>query len=144
MELKEQMIADMKVAMKEQDTIKRDILRVVIAEIARAEQTKEGKVILSDTDIVRIIQKSCKNLEENIKLEGKNFFHEKAELNILQYYLPKQLNEVEISEIIDGFISEMGSSEQKQMGKIISLFNSKYSGLADGKLVSSIVKSKLN
>ena len=144
MELKEQMIADMKVAMKEQDTIKRDILRVVIAEIARAEQTKEGKVTLTDTDIVRIIQKSCKNLEENIKLEGKNFFREKAELNILQYYLPKQLNEVEISQIIDGFISEMGSSEQKQMGKIISLFNSKYSGLADGKLVSSIVKSKLN
>lgn len=144
MNLKEQIIADMKVAMKEQDTLKRDVLKVVISEIQRAEQTKEGKVVLTDSDVEKLVRKSCKNLEEIINLNDRDSFHEKAELDILQAYLPKQLTESEIGVIIDGIINEIGSSEMKQMGKVMGLFNGRYSGLADGKIVSAIVKSKLN
>lgn len=130
--LKEKIVADMTTAMKEKNTIARDTLRVIKGEIERSEQTKDGKVNLSDGDVAKIIKKSIEGIRETT--------NNQAEIAVLEAYLPKQLSESEIVAIVDGLIA---SGTGKNMKDLMQAFNAKHMGQADGKVLAGVIKSKL-
>lgn len=136
MSLKLKISEDLKTAMKEKNTIRLSVLRVLKGEIERNEQSSKGKIELADIDIIKIIKK----LADGVMETGGS----QHELNMLECYMPKQMSEVEIKEAILTLKDELGVSDKSAMGKLIGGFNSKYPGMADGKLVSNIVKEMLN
>jgi uncharacterized protein YqeY len=142
MTLKEKIVSDIKTAMKEKDILKRDTLRVLKGEIERAEQTKDGKVELSDADVVKLVKKAYKNLEEIISASSVSETY-LQELEVLRLYLPQQMSHVEIANAVESIIDELKAESMKDMGKVMGKFNSEYSGKADGSIVSKIVKEML-
>jgi hypothetical protein len=142
MTLKEKIVGDMKLAMKEKNELKRDTLRVIISELERLEQSETGRIILSDSDIIKVIKKSCNNIIELLKVRPDDL-NSLNELKILEFYLPKQMNADEINESVKLIISDLGTTSIKDMGKIIGKFNLLYPGMVDGKLLSEQIKNIL-
>lgn len=132
--LKQTLDADIKSAMLSKDNVTRDILRVIKAEISREEA---GLKDYKDDDVIRVIKKSIKNLE----IVGND--SAKQEIAILQKYIPQQFSFSEIENNVKGVITEINATTMKDMGKVISTFNDKYKGMADGKTVSEIVRKLL-
>ena len=119
---------DLKTAMKEKNAVKLSVLRVLKSEIQRTEQGANGKVDLTDGDIIKIVKK----LSEGIKETTKN----QDELEVLEAYLPKQLTVDEMRKIISLL-------SIKDMGQIMKHFKANHDGLYDGKVLSNIVKEVL-
>ena len=134
MSLKSQITEDIKAAMKAQDTVKKNILRVIKAEISREEG---GLKDLDDTGVIKLIKKNIKSLEE---IGSEDALAEKA---VLDQYMPKQMSEAEIEQAISAIVSQTGAETMKDMCKVMGMFNGKYAGMADGGVVSKIVKAKL-
>ena len=134
MNLKEQINSDIKTAMKAKDDVKKNILRVIKAEISRVEA---GLKDLDDTEVIKLIKKNIKSLEE---LGTQEAMAEKA---VLESYMPQQMTALQIESAITEIIAQTGASSMKDMGKVMGAFNGKYAGQADGSIVSSVVKSKL-
>ena len=136
MTLKETLDADLKTAIIEKNNPVRDSIRVIKSEIQREEKNTLKEFV--DADIIQVIRKSIKNLETINSEESK------TEILILEKYIPKLMSEESIDSAIKLIIIEYGYSGPKDMGKIMSSFNLKYKGMADGKLVSEIVKKNIN
>lgn len=133
--LKQRIDADIKSSMLAKDTITRDALRVIKAEISREEA---GLKDYKDEDVIRVIKKAIKNLEIINTMESRR------EITILEKYIPSQLSESEIQSFLQILIQETGALSVKDMGKTIAAFNAKFPGQADGKIVSEIVKRMLS
>jgi uncharacterized protein YqeY len=146
-EVKERLKTDLKDAMKAKDVFKRETIRFLMSALKQVEVDERRD--LSDDDIYKIIQKSIKQREDaatQYKEAGREELYEKetAEAKLLKEYLPKQLDESDLKDIITAVISESGASSMKDMGNVIKLTMSKVGAGADGKTVSSLVKSLLN
>lgn len=146
MALKEQLLADLKSAMKEKDTIKKSTVTMIRAAILQVE--KDNKVELGDQEILDIISKQLKQrrdaLEDFKKAQREDLIEQtEGEMKIIEAYLPRQLTREEIEVIVDETIQETGVSSIKDMGKIMGALMPKVKGLADGKLVNQIVREKL-
>lgn len=132
MTLKNQISSDYLVAFKSKDQISKSILSVIKGEI----QTQEKNLSisdLSDEDVIKILNKTVKSLNETISKSGD--LESKLQLEVVSKYLPKQMSESEISEIISGMISE---NSDIKIGDIMK----KFAGVnADKKLVSQIFNS---
>lgn len=135
MELGIQINADLVTAMKAKDTLTLNVLRVLKGEIQRAEQTKDGKIELSDADIVKLIKKSIDGINE---IGG-----DQDEVAVLEKYMPKQMTEMDINLVVTPLILNNGYNSPKDMGKIMSYFNQNYAGQYDGKVLSEVVKNLL-
>jgi uncharacterized protein YqeY len=133
--LKQRIDADIKSSMLAKDTVTRDALRVIKAEISREEA---GLKDYKDEDVIRVIKKAIKNLETINTMESRR------EITILEKYIPSQLSESEIQSFLQILIQETGALSVKDMGKTIAAFNAKFPGQADGKIVSEIVKRMLS
>lgn len=129
MTLKNQISSDYLVAFKSKDQISKSILSVIKGEI----QTQEKNLSisdLSDGDVIKILNKTVKSLNETISKSGD--LESKLQLEVVSKYLPKQMSESEISEIVSGMISE---NSDIKIGDIMK----KFAGVnADKKLVSQI------
>lgn len=123
----------MKEALKNKDSVKRDLLRVVKSEISKLENTTSGVKDFSDSDTMKLLSSMINNLKL-INTEESN-----KEIEILSAYLPKQLDETEVSTIINKIISENSFSTKKDTGNVIKLFNEKYSGSFDSKRLGSLI-----
>jgi len=122
---------DMVTAMKTKDVVTRDILRVLTGEIQRNEQTTKGKVDLKDADILKIIKKmveTAETPEDRVVLEG---------------YMPKQMSEAEICQLVVTHTAIKGLTSPRDMGKVMSYFKQNFDGTYDGKILSGIVKEIL-
>lgn len=134
MTLKEQITSDLKKAMLNKEVVKRNVLRVVKAEISREEA---GIKEFNDKDIQKVITKIINNLKEinnDISLK---------EIEILSAYIPDQLTKEEIEYAIKGIIVSTGSSSIKDIGRVMKKFNEDYSGKADGKVAGKIARELL-
>ena len=144
--MKEQLLQDLKEAMKEKDILKKDTITMLRAAILQVE--KDSQKVLSEDDMSAIVAKEVKKRKESVK-EYENAGREdiannlKREIEILSKYLPEQLSEEEIAKMVEDAISESGATSPKDMGKVMSILRPKTAGKADGKLVSDIVKEKL-
>tara|TARA_R100000664_G_C2730811_1_gene121412 strand:+ start:453 stop:860 length:408 start_codon:yes stop_codon:yes gene_type:complete len=135
MTLKNKITEEIKTAMKSGDKIRLNLFRVLKGELARVEDSKNE---LTDDQVIKMFQKFIKNLEMV------NDERSKQEIEILNEYMPKQLAENEIEDIIQSLIVTNNYSSMKDMGKIMSDFTADYSGQADMKLVSTIVRKNLS
>ena len=137
--MKEELLQDLKEAMKNKDTLKKDTITMLRAAILQVE--KDSQKTLNDDEICAIVAKEVKKRKESVK-EYEDAGREdianslKQEVEILSKYLPEQLTEDEIEKLVVEAISESGATSPKDMGRVMSILRPKTAGKADGKLVS--------
>ncbi len=146
MSLKEQLLADLKEAMKQKDTILKDTVQMVRAGILQIE--KDKKIELDDDGVVDVIAKELKKcydvLPDYNKSGRQDLIDElNQKVQILKSYLPEQLTVDEVKVIVADAVKEANALTMKDMGKVMSLVQPKVKGRADGKVVSDIVKQFL-
>ncbi|MBR4935172.1 MAG: GatB/YqeY domain-containing protein [Anaerotignum sp.] len=146
MSLKEQLFADLKTAMKEKDTLKKDTVQLIRSGILQFE--KDNKVELDDEGVMEIITKQLKSRRDSLPdfvKSGREDLIEKLnkEIEILLGYLPEQLSEDEIATIVEEAIAATGAASIKEMGKVMGIVNPKVKGRADMKVVGALVKKLL-
>ena len=146
MSLKEQLFADLKTAMKEKDTLKKDTVQLIRSGILQYE--KDNKVELDDEGVLDIISKQLKSRRDSLPdyvKSGREDLIEKLnkEIEILLSYLPEQLSEDEIQKIVEEAIAATGAASVKEMGKVMGIVNPKVKGRADMKVVGALVKKLL-
>ena len=144
----EKITKDIVDAMKNKDTLKLQTLRMLKGSIDLERINKKLDKV-SDDDIVVIIGKQIKTRKESIlefEKGNRQDLIEKTneEIKILEQYMPEQLSEEEINNIIDEIITSINATSIKQMGLVMKEASSKLKGKADMSLVSNIIKSKLN
>lgn len=143
MSIKERLMQDLKEAMKEKDTVKKNAVTMIRAGILQYE--KDNLTELDDDGIIEIISKQLKqrkdSLEEFVKAQRDDLIEQaKTEIAILESYLPEQLTYEEVKEIVAEAINRLGVTELKQMKLIMTDVLPKVKGRADGKAVNEAVK----
>ena len=146
-QVKEVLKSDLKDAMKAKDVFKRETIRFLMSAIKQIEVDERRE--LSDDDIYKIIQKSVKQREDAAKQykdAGREDLYEKEtkEAALIKAYLPQQLSEDELKQIISSVITKSGATSMKDMGGVIKQVMTEVGSRADGKSVSNIVKALLN
>ena len=141
MTLQEILKSDLKVAMKSGNAVKRNIIRLVLLEVAAENSRREVKNNLNDEGIQAVIKSMKKNLESIP--EDKKDEELRKEIEILGGYLPTLMSEEDIKIKVEEIIAETKASSLKEMGKVMGTFASKYKGKADNKIVMEIIKSRL-
>lgn len=151
MSLQEQLMNDLKEAMRQQDEIRKRAIRSVIAAIRNAETELDAsgkRVSLDDDDVLYLMSKLAKQRQESIeefRRGGRQDLvaEEEADLAILQEYLPKQLSREDIEVEARQVIAETGASGPRDMGNVMKPLMARLRGRADGKLVNQIVRELL-
>lgn len=126
MELEKQIQTDLVAAMKAHETVRLAALRGIKAAILLAKTSEGGNGEVTDADIVKIIRKLVKQRKESAEIySGQNrqdlAENELAEAAAMEVYLPKQLEEAELREILKGIIAETGASKPSDMGKVMGV-----------------------
>lgn len=150
MNLKEKIIADLTTAMKARDTAKTSTLRMVKTAITNKEIEKGSKdTALTDDEITKLLQTLLKQRRDSIEQfekAGRTELaeKEKAEVVVIEEYLPQAASREEIERAVAEAMAETGASSMKEMGAVMKAAQAKLAGKnADGKTVSEIVKAKL-
>ncbi len=146
MSLKERLLQDMKDAMKEKDTVRKNTVQLVRSGILQIE--KDKKIELDDEGVLDVISKELKKRRDSmpdfIKSGRQDLIDElNKEIEVLLGYLPEQMTEEEIKDLVVSAINETGASTMKDMGKVMAYLNPKVKGRADNKIVSTFVKEML-
>ena len=146
MSLKEKLQEDLKSSMKNKDTVKKSVVTLIRASIKQYEV--DNRVELEDDAIIDLIAKQLKQRRDSlVEFEKANrddlVSETEAEIEVLKEYLPQQLSEEELNEIVKATISEVGATSMKDMGKIMAAIKPKTKGRADGKLINELVKNNL-
>jgi len=146
MNLKEKITEDMKAAMRAKETARLSTIRLLLA--AMKQKEVDERIELADADVLSIIEKMIKQRRESIAQYEKAARRdladaEKAEIAILQAYLPQQLSEAEVSEAVAAAIRESGAAGMKDMGKVMGLLKTRLAGRTDMGKLSGLVKAKL-
>jgi uncharacterized protein YqeY len=144
--IKDRLQEDWKAALKSKDKFKANVISTAKSSILLVEKTDNRKV--EDAETIEILAREVKQRREAmLEFEKGNrqdlVDQNKAEIEILLEYLPQQLSEVEIKQIVEQSAIEAGASSIKDMGKVMALVRPKTLGKADGKLVSQFVKEYL-
>lgn len=137
---------DLKNAQLDKDEIKVSTLRLLLSEIHNVEIQKGGELV--EADVISVIQREVKKRKEaaaGFRNGGREDAAQKeeAEAKILENYLPAQLSNEELTEIVDRVIKEVGATSVSDTGRVIGAVMGKVSGRADGGRVSGMVKKKL-
>ena len=145
--LKEKLLEDMKVSMREKNTIRKNVIQMVRAAILQIEKDKH--IELTDEQIIDVIAKESKKRKDSLgdfEKSGRQDLIDnvKKEIEILAEYLPKQLSKEEIEKIVEEVISQTGATTIKEMGIVMKAAKEKIGAAADGKTINEIVKAKLS
>ncbi|BBG65715.1 transamidase GatB domain protein [Hydrogenimonas sp.] len=146
-DLKERLQSDLKDAMRQKDTFKRDVVRFVMSAIKQIEVDERKE--LSDADIEAILVKQIKQRNDSIaqfKEGGREDLVEKneRELEILRSYLPEPMSEDEVRKIVSEIIAQTGAAGMKDMGKVMGAAKAKIGSRAEGRVINAIAKELLN
>jgi len=147
MSLKQQIISDMTAAMKAKDAARASTLRMVKAAITNRE--KEGGGELTDEDVQKLLRSQVKQRRDSVEQFEKAgrqelVDKEKAEIAIIDTYLPQAASQNEIDQAVVAAVTETGASSMKDMGGVMKAAMAKLAGkTADRKIVSETVKAKL-
>lgn len=149
MSLKEKLVADMTAAMKAKDANRLSTLRMAKAALMNEENKRGVGTVLSDEEVMKVLTSLVKQRKDSIEqftASGRAELaeKEKAELEVLEEYLPQAASAEEIAAAVESAIAETGASSMKEMGLVMKAALAKLAGKnADGKPVSETVKSKL-
>ena len=146
MSLQARILADMKEAMRAKDQTRLEAVRLLRAAIQRREVDEQ--IELNDEAVLAIVQKMIKQGRDAIEqFERGNrsdlVDSETQALKVLEVYLPKQLDESEIQQLLEQAMSETGAASQRDMGKVMGWLKPRIQGRADMGSVSSAVKQRL-
>jgi uncharacterized protein YqeY len=141
MSVLEQVQADVRTAMKAGDRARAGALRMIVDSLQKDAKLGEG-------DEVAVLQRERKKRAEAADAFAEAGRDEQAgaerfEAELIETYLPQQLSDAELAELVDAAVSETGASEQKQMGQVMSALMPEVGGRADGKRVSAAVRERL-
>jgi uncharacterized protein YqeY len=146
MTLKAQISEDMKTAMRAKDSVRLGAIRLLQSAIKQREV--DERIELSDADVIAVIEKMLKQRRDSIAaFESANRADladiEKFEVSVLQTYMPKQLSDDELNQIITQVIADSGATGAKDMGKVVGLVKPLVAGVADMGKVSGLIKARL-
>ena len=148
MSLEENVNEQLKAAMKAKDTVALESLRAIKTAIMMT-QTQAGAKELTSDDEIKLVQKLVKQRKDSAEI-----FHqqgridlaapEEAQIKIIEQFLPEQLDESAITEIVTAIIAKIGATGMQDMGKVMGMASKEMAGKADGKTISAIVRQKLS
>ncbi len=146
MSLRESVNQDVKVAMKAKDTKKRDALRLLTSAFKQIEVDERKE--LSDEDVIKIIQTQIKRRNDSAtqyKDAGRDDLmqQELDEISYYEVYLPTQLTDEELENALKSIVEKVGATSPKDMGKVMGMASKELAGRADGKRISTCVKTLL-
>lgn len=149
MTLFDQISNDIKEAMKARDKVRLETLRNIKKVFLEAKTAPGANDTLEDADALKIIAKLAKQGRETAVTYTQAGRHdladaELAQVEVLESYLPKQLDEAEIEAVVRDIIVKTGATSMKDMGKVMGTATKQLAGQADGRVVSSIVKKLLS
>ena len=149
MGLQDQVMTEMKQAMKAKDTVALEALRAVKSALLMAKTEKGAATELSEADEIKLVQKLVKQRKDSATIfteQGRADLAEPelAQAAIIEKFLPEQLTEEEIEKVVVQTIDALGATGMQDMGKVMGMVSKKLAGQADGKTISSIVKAKLS
>jgi len=147
MSLESKIMGDLKAAMKAKDQPALRTIRAIKAALL-IQKTDGSGTEMTDEMEIKLIQKMAKQRQESMDIfvkQGREDLAaiEKEELAVLKKYLPEQLSEDKIKEIVDRVIADIGAEGMKDMGRVMGMVSKELAGKADGKTISGIVKSSL-
>ena len=145
--VREQILEDIKTAMKSGDTVRRDALRMLNSTLKQIEV--DERITLSDERVFSVLQTEIKRRNESAaqyKAGGREDLAQKelGEAEIIGAYLPKQLSDDELGAALSALLSELGATSAKDMGRVMKAAKEKFGASVDGKRLSEAVKSALN
>jgi uncharacterized protein YqeY len=151
MSLKDRITEDIKTAMKAKDKTRLETVRSIKKVLLEKEVSvrPQGQTELNETQELEVLTQLAKQRRDSIEQYQKAgrtdlADQEAQELAILEEYLPQQLSDEEVSQVIDEVISRTGASSTKDMGKVMGPVMQQLKGRADGQKIQAIVKTKLN
>jgi uncharacterized protein YqeY len=147
MSLKEKLADDLKSAMKEKDTVRKNTVQMIRAGVLQIE--KDKKITLDDEGVLEVIAKQLKQRRDSLPDYEKSGRDDliaelKAEMDVLMGYLPQQLTREELEAIVQAAVRDTGASTLKDMGKIMAAVMPKTKGRADGKMINEIARQMLS
>ena len=148
MTLEERLDADLKDAMKSNDTTRKLAIRAVKTAITEAKVAGTEAKTVNDADVLAIITKQVKQRRDSIIEYNKGgrpdlAAQEQAEIAVLEVYLPKQLSEAEIRERAQAVIAELGVTDMKGFGSVMKRLSADLRGIADGQIINRVVRELL-
>lgn len=146
MTLKAQISEDMKSAMRAKETERLGTIRLLLAAIKQREV--DERIELTDADVIGVIEKMLKQRRDSITAYESAKRDdladvEKAEVVVLQIYLPKQLTEDEVKTLLEQVITDAGAASMKDMGKVMAAIKPLVAGKADMGKISGLIKARL-
>ncbi len=149
MALEQQIMAEMKDAMKAKDEATLRSLRAIKAEIIKAKTEPGAGGEIDEATEQKFLQKMMKQRRDSLEIFEKQgrvdlATKEKEEMAVIEKFLPKQLAEADIKIIVEKIIAETGATSAADMGKVMGMASKQLAGQADGKTISNIVKSLLS
>ena len=148
MPLEQQIMTEMKEAMKAKSEGVLRALRAIKAEIIKAKTEPGAAGEIDEATEQKFLQKMMKQRRDSLDIFEKQgredlAVKEREEMAVIEKFLPKQMDEAELKEIIQKIIAEIGASTPADMGKVMGVASKQLAGKADGKTISSIVKELL-
>jgi len=147
MTLKQQLVDDMKAAMKSGDKVRLGVIRLINAAIKQREV--DERIELDDPAVLAVLEKMVKQRRDSISqydAAGRNDLSriERDEMAIIEHYLPAKMGEAEVVDAIDAAIRETGAAGPADMGKLMGVLKPQLAGRADMGDVSKFVKQRLS
>ena len=150
MSIQERIDSDLKEAMRARDTTRLGVLRILKSALKYASIAKPGtEAELSDAEVAEVVRKQVKQRQDSIESFEKGgrtelANKEKAELAILNAYLPQGMGADELARVVREIIAEVGATSKAQMGAVMKALQIKVAGRADGKTLSAEVQRQLD
>ena len=149
MSLQEKVMTEIKAAMKAKNSVALESLRAIKSAILIAQTDKVAGGELSEEDEIKLVQKLVKQRKDSASIfneQGRNDLAEPelAQVAVIEKFLPAQLSEEEIEKVVVNTITSVGETGMQDMGKVMGIVSKELAGQADGKTISTIVKSKLS
>jgi len=149
MSLEQKIMTDLKVAMLAKDEASLRSLRAIKAAILLAKTAEGGSGDLKEEDEIKLLQKLVKQRKDSLEIYRQQSRadlaqKEEEEINVIEKFLPKQLSSQELKDLVTKIIAETGATTAADMGKVMGAASKQLAGLADGKIISTIVKDLLS
>ncbi|QAU24948.1 GatB/YqeY domain-containing protein [Dyella sp. M7H15-1] len=146
MTLKQQLTDDMKTAMRGGDKERLGVIRLILAAVKQREV--DERIELDDTQVLAVLEKMLKQRKDSISqyaAAGREDLAavERAEMVVIEGYMPAKLSDAEVNALIDAAIAETGASTARDMGKVVGAVKGKVAGRANMGQVSARIKARL-
>jgi uncharacterized protein len=149
--MREKLTESMKDAMKAKDSRRLSTVRLIQAAVKDRDIANRGtgKDAATDDEILQILQKMVKQREDSAKIyedagRAELATQEREEIDVLKTFMPEQLSDEKVDEIVAAVVAETGAAGMKDMGKVMAILRERYAGQMDFAKASGVIKAKLS